>query len=734
MRSCPRQKLGLFRRDIWMSTFVKKSHFGWLSRGEKVVIGLCLIGIPFFMALAISADFQDMIFGFTEVTSSQPRIGRISYLEQDARHKNIESIQWRRARKKQGIHLNDSVFTGKSSRATIVLDDGPEVNMGENSLVTFPKINGQQFLNLDIGNHLLTIDKPTEIMINNKITKLDGVGSEVQIYIDKQKKSQLRVVRGGEVSVSEDGKPARKVKLQEVITLQDPQQSKPIRQPASHEAAPLLKLTADPGESVIAYTRRLYDVYEMNGSGGVKRRLSPPSRLSLTRYFQSKVSQGQVTISGHKIHGEISSSPSFEQEAISFQSNQSVLFTKEVFPGENYWRISLDGKLWSETFSFKVESKDLDANIQISREHQGSLVLSTETVRTSLAFQPSQIMRGFILESSMSPDFPDETTQVHWLNKSFVGLSFKIPGRYYYRVRGVNAATELTAPSETEEIIVEPAPPRRLAGAVIKKPEVKSIVKSKPSPAQNKTTSASSKPKAAQSQPPIALKNPEPPRRQPTSVSTSSLQAPQVEQGPINQGYSSSKLELETGAFTVYSPDESDVGRKNPMALVVGIRSHHWFGGRSGVEAALRVKAANGNETAEGINPLQLEARYLYKLNPDAIGRTQFSAVGGLEMYRNIGRGYFAQKYDLAKVGLSLDLPVLRRWDMGGEVLYGLGADSSNKYEIAGRVNYYLQKDWSFGVGYRLHHFKAGSEKTAPLEFPYKETYGEGYSVLQWHY
>ena len=717
-----------------MSKLDQKAQPSRYSTTEKTIIGICLIVALFFMALFLSDDLSNKIFGSNEEKSSQPILGRISYLERDARHKHAKSFAWGKARKKQGIHLGDSVFTGASSSAQVVLDKGPKVNLGENSLVTFNELNEQQFANLVQGNFRFDIHGSVTIGVQNKITTLKGNNSEVQVYLDEKKKPQLRVLKG-EISVSEDGAPAKIVRSQEVVSLQGSQPSQPIRQTASREeTVSPLTLTAYPGENVITYTRRLYDVYEMNDSGGVKRRLSPPSRLSLTRTFQSKVNKGDEIILGAQVHGKLSQNPSFDSEAISFQSNQSALFTKEVFSGENYWRISLDGKSWSETFRFKVESKDLDANIQISREHQGSLVLSTETVRTSLAFQPSQVMRGFILESSMSPDFPDETTQVHWLNKSFVGLSFKTPGRYYYRVRGVNAATELTTFSETEEIIVEPVPPRRLAGAVIKKPEVKSIVKDKPSPAQNKTAAYSNKPKTAQSQPPIALKKPELPRRQPTSVSTSSLQAPQVEQGPINQGYSSSKLELETGAFTVYSPDESDVGRKNPMALVVGIRSHHWFGGRSGVEAALRVKAANGNETAEGINPLQLEARYLYRLNPEAIGRTQFSAVGGLEIYRNIGRGYFAQKYDLAKVGLSLDLPVFRRWDMGGEALYGLGADSSNKYEIAGRVNYYLQKDWSFGVGYRLHHFKAGSEKTAPLEFPYKETYGEGYSVLQWHY
>mgnify|MGYP001294735699 CR=1 FL=1 len=716
-----------------MSTFDNKAQTSRYSTTEKTIIGICLIVALLGMTLIFNDDLSDKIFGPIGEKSSQPLLGRISYLERDARHKHAKSFAWGKARKKQGVHLGDSVFTGEASSAQVVLDKGPKVNLGENSLVTFNMINEQQLTNFVHGNFRFDVDGSITIGIQNKVTTIKGNKSEVQVYLNEQKRPQLRVLKG-EISVSENGAPAKIVKSQGVVLLQGPQQPAPIRQTASREEAALHPtLTAYPGENVIAYTRRLYDVYEMNGSGGVKRRISPPSRLSLPRVFQWKTNKGDQVLMGGQVYGKISPNSSFDGDVISFQSNQSSFSAQEVFSGENYWRISLDGKSWSNTFNFKVESQDLDANIQISREHQNSLVLSTEAVRTSLAFQPSQTMRGFILESSTTPDFPDEATHAHWLSKSFVDLSFKTAGRYYYRVRGVNAATELTPPSETEEIVVEPPPPRRLAGISVTRPEIKSVIKDKPSLARVKSTAHPDKSKITPSQTPIALKKPEPPRRQPTSVSTSSLQAPQVEQGPINQGYSSSKLELETGAFTVYSPDESDVGRKNPMALIVGLRSHHWFG-RSGVETALRVKAANGNQTAEGINPLQLEARYLYKLNPDALGRTQFYALGGLEMYRNIGRGYFAQKYDLAKIGLSLDLPVRRRWDMGGEVLYGISADSSSKYEIAGRVNYYLQKDWSFGVGYRLHHFKAGSEKSAPLEFPYKETYGEGYSVLQWHY
>ncbi len=81
-----------------------------------------------------------------------------------------------------------------------------------------------------------------------------------------------------------------------------------------------------------------------------------------------------------------------------------------------------------------------------------------------------------------------------------------------------------------------------------------------------------------------------------------------------------------------------------------------------------------------------------------------------------------------------MDFPVGNRWDAGGDVVLGIGADQTKKYEAIGRLNYYFRKRYSLGVGYRLYLLEAGSDKTAPLDYPYKETWGEGFFVFRWHY
>ena len=203
---------------------------------------------------------------------------------------------------------------------------------------------------------------------------------------------------------------------------------------------------------------------------------------------------------------------------------------------------------------------------------------------------------------------------------------------------------------------------------------------------------------------------------------------------PTNDLYRNSRISLETGTFTVFSPDESDVGRENPFAYSVGLRAKHWFNRKHGFEGIARVKAGNMNKTAEGINPLQLEARYHYLIDGSWLGRTNPSVISGLEVYRNIGQGYFSQKYSLGKLGLSLDFPVGNHWDMGGDLLVGMGADQTIKYQALGRMCYYFHRRYAFGAGYRFYVLEAGSDDSAPLELPYKETYGEGFLFFRWFY
>jgi hypothetical protein len=207
----------------------------------------------------------------------------------------------------------------------------------------------------------------------------------------------------------------------------------------------------------------------------------------------------------------------------------------------------------------------------------------------------------------------------------------------------------------------------------------------------------------------------------------------------LNRKFNSSKFFLEGSGMTMFSSEQVDQ-TDQPIAMLLGIRVQKWFES-IGLEASLKAKAMNVNEAASDVSPLQAEGRFHYRLPMkwnlfSKLNESQISAILGFEAYRNNSSSrLFSQQYDLIKAGFSLSFPLLNRWDTGGEVLYGYGMDRSTKTEIAGYVNYYLRREWSMGMGYRIHLFEAGSTASSGAGYlPYREGFGEGYSVLRWHY
>ncbi len=360
--------------------------------------------------------------------------------------------------------------------------------------------------------------------------------------------------------------------------------------------------------------------------------------------------------------------------------------------------------------------------------------------------------QGYVVEYSRDPQFSHEKTKVSWLNSRQTSFRLKSSGSVYYRVRGVNAKTEISRYSNTVEAIVpeaqisigemEEVKPVEAAPKVVKAEPIRQV---KPLKIQKPKRIAKREPRSKKVQAdeyinevfpeekPVFVERPVSSVTPPPAAVQSKLKVVEVDE-PTNDLYKNSRVSFETGTFTVFSPDESDVGRTNPFAYMVGIKAKHWFNNKHGLEGMARFKAGNMNDTAKGIDPMQLEARYHYMLGASWLGRSNMSLIGGFEAYKNIGEGFFAQKYTLAKTGFSLDFPVGNHWDMGGDLLVGLGTDSTTKYEALGRLNYYFRRKYSIGVGYRFHILDAGSEATAPFDLPYRETFGEGFLVFRWFY
>lgn len=536
---------------------------------------------------------------------------------------------------------------------------------------TLVVFNETKLMDLNMGNFRFKVDGKMELTVQGQPTTIEGNGSDIQIIIPKEKGAKPQVrLLRGEATVQVQGKPRQALVPQKIETLPIVVTEEAIRKTAS-------VLSDEPAVQPQPVA------VETPASAPIQR------RLQLYDVFELKEDKSltpRVVIS---------------EEA------------RNLLP--------------------------LDESVSLTSSNPQPIALDETGARVTLAAAGSPEMQGYVYEVSTEREFSAEKTRVKWNRDGNLQLRFANPGTFYYRVRGANQKTELTSASEPVEVVI--LPQEKVIAPVAEATEVrklKPLTVRKPTAAESQKLSPMkiAKPQPEKIKKKIAQEDQSIPAsiRKPSAVPVANNSAKITLEDKTNQSYSSSRIDFETGTFTVFSPDEKDVGRTNPYAYSLGIRSKHWFNGRSGFEGIARVKAGGLNETANGINPLDLEARYHYKLRSSWLGSTNFSLLTGFEVYRNIGRGYFAQKYDLGKLGFAMDFPVGNRWDAGGDVVLGIGADQTKKYEAIGRLNYYFRKRYSLGVGYRLYLLEAGSDKTAPLDYPYKETWGEGFFVFRWHY
>jgi hypothetical protein len=227
--------------------------------------------------------------------------------------------------------------------------------------------------------------------------------------------------------------------------------------------------------------------------------------------------------------------------------------------------------------------------------------------------------------------------------------------------------------------------------------------------------------------------------REPAAVETESIiKADIAKPTPTNDKYNSSTIDLNGFLWTLYSSEQYHLGETAPVASGFGAHGYYWNNSH-GFEGIAKTGAMGLNGAGGEQSSLKdFEARYHYrfftKFPYDWTRELQVSIFGGYEVYRNAG-GSFSGQYDLFKFGTSLDFPWATKWSGGGEFVLGSGAEKSLKLEISGRVAYFFARDWSFGLGYRLHLFEARSDASAATGgLPYREGYTEGFSNLIYHF
>lgn len=182
-----------------------------------------------------------------------------------------------------------------------------------------------------------------------------------------------------------------------------------------------------PSEGILPYVWQLTDIYEISGE-----------RLHLREKPKSSIHAAFDLVWEGSLGGrvQIAPDPQFIGNRIHLESKADVLNVSQLFVGENFWRVSRDGRLWSQALRFVVEPEFLPGSVDVT--FSGSAAV----------FHASTEMTGYIVEFSRSAEFTPSGTFVF----SRIGsrLPWDQPG--FMRIRGVNSKAELTGYSPVVKI------------------------------------------------------------------------------------------------------------------------------------------------------------------------------------------------------------------------------------------------------------------------------------------
>lgn len=751
-----------------------------LPRTDRVLVAMAIAMLLFFFALYLNDDLFSYFFRLGKKNSGKPIVGEITLLSKDIRHRDSLDLSWEPAFSRQYIRQGDGVFTGAGSTAKVALKQGSVIELGENSLVIFSQVNGMDFPDLTRGKLAVQVQGKLKIGLNGQETELDGKNAVVEIFMDRNNKARLKLVSGK--AKVKNKNVAFTMKSNKVASLSEPDVFVKPKPPP-----PPVIVSDLSTKSEYIYYDKVYDIYKHQS--GVNWTVREPREkfLRMSILLTWKVTgDPQVLFGQHATTAQFANPYQFESMGTSFA-------TKEVFLGENYWRISKDNKNW-ETAHFTVHNRPIPSappqlNVKVDYLLMfGSKVYASYPIVSQVPYQ------AYMAETSTTPNFDPTFTQIRWIDGQRLQADIFKPGIYYFRVRGINANMEVSGFSDVQRItVLKPEAPsvpqlsnNKLRGYVdepvathwdtskgatnyllevrdpsgkvvhrnnLAKPNFK-FKSAKPGSFTYSVTSVDKwgqrSKKTATGE--IAIEKRvvvAPPERKPAqATSVTKVEDPLLNYR--NTQYASSTFDVEAGTMAMYSSlqlqmtaEDQDVA--TPLAGMIHLRARRWYGS-DGIDGTIGVKGMSLNVEGETSSPTQIEARYLHqwaiRFNPFFSFRDmRFISILGIEHYSNSSATVYSPGYNLAKVGFGLAFPALRSWDTGGEVVYGLNQNADQKYEVSGFMHYFLKRNWSLGAGYRVHIFISGSEASAPTPsdslipiLPFKEGFGEAYSVLRYHY
>ena len=781
--------------------------FRGLQSIERKLIYISLVGIAFCLYLL-------QFYNFSNLNSAklEREIGVISEAQSDIRIKNYAQSLWQSAKSNQKVREGDKIYTGEKSFAMIDLKNESKIELKENSLVEFKKLNNMNIADLEEGEYRVAVVKNLKLAVKGQIANIEGQ-SEIILKVAKNKTFSVETLQGAPKiqyqskvysptkeapSTIEIKAPLNNVSQQRSAIADDEEAAREPsnaegesaqEEPPQEESPQDIAVQINAESKTYDYNVKMYDVYDRDGQ---QLRLKTPGRTLVRFAVPLEIltfdSTKEIFIE-YSNSAELSDNRQYATDALDRRLAQ-------VFLGDNYWRASQNKQDWSSTGHFVVRAVTLPSSEVKVRLNETSLYLKNGIAEVDLQLSTNIDANGYLVESSNTASF-DRKSTTHWSYENKLHLQFNRAGTYHYRFRAVDENLRLGAWSKVTPIEVMNLAPLKAPQFVRSEYTTNSdenlllswsnpdqlekfkiaITDAKEKTILEKTISdpnfqwtprnpgtyraeiRSLDSKNRVSEPGLAAvivkaaivrlskltdsfiggaasdeAEDKDEARKTASKADDSKDVEIRTQFPVIQlGYNAdfvlSRLTFSTNYYDiVYSPvltasSELPVASPGLQVAALGWRGHH--GGELMVQ-----KNLSSNEPGAA-DFYSAEARYHYRFydhndRADLVG-FHISPYIGYELYSNSNSVFFVSKYNMAKLGLFFELPLMQSWTMGLTAAYGTG-DSLTKYEALFDVSYFFKKQWTMGVG-----LKSSVMFGTTSQFPTYPDYREGYSLGQFN-
>lgn len=656
-------------------------------------------------------------------------VAKIKLIRGDGHYQPFKEQNWRAAKIESDIFQGDAVYSGKSTDIEVEMKSGGQLALGEETLIVFNPIDGGTIPDLSRGSIRLRVFGDMKASLSGDVFQFsadEGGESEFLISLGESgmgriqvlsgrpkikspKRSAKRFGPGSSIDFTASDHRTRSLKQinipKDVMPLPSRTTFEPISnigpQPALHSKtlpAPVLeKPTPSRPLTEIFHTLSKSDLYyPLKGIKLAKRTrlnfVEAPGVLSWTGGDGKKT---YVQVTKVKRNGEFEFGDSWYSDIV---TGHDVVLTKWR-PGAHVWRVSMDGKDWSQPAEVKF-------NVRYEIAREPSIQVANPEVRfpnprvqMRLKDNSGRKMSGWIVEGSRDQSFGKSISV--WVESPNITVPLKTVGNYYFRVRSVDEQGEISAFSEVQSVkVLRENVPIQMAKTPMKKDPVREIA--------------------------TRQQNDEPIVRSKTHSRNTEQVKPFVKEGPWF-------FALLGGVGAVISGDQADQGISPPILHVLGFGAGY-FNRRYEVKFNYRTRigVTGGVGGAPSVSRLDVRGGHWWNLGWRPFKSSiRLGFMIGYKNYQNTDSRNFASSYEVAKSGLGVSIDVTERIQTGGTVLFGKWMNSNSVIEVDGHLAYDLLENLNLGIGYRVGLFEAGAMSSTPSILPYREATGEAYSQLK---